>query len=100
MIRSRHAQIGALKRRLVSWAKPEDFEIKGRDLRRGDKLFVGQDWATRVKAFHEIAQVIADLSCEIIAVQVAKQHLPEAIAAHDQMYRLAFTRLLEAVDAS
>jgi len=28
-----------LKRRLVSWAKSEDFEIKGRDLRRGEKLF-------------------------------------------------------------
>ena len=94
------AQIGALKRRLVSWAKPEDFEIKGRDLRRGDKFFTGLDWPMRISAFHEIAQVIADLPCEILAVQVAKQHLPEAIAAHDQMYRLAMARLLEAIDAT
>ena len=28
-----------LKSDLVSWAKPEDFEIKGRDLRQGDKAF-------------------------------------------------------------
>jgi hypothetical protein len=32
------SQIAGLKRRLISWAKPEDFEIKGRDMRRGEKL--------------------------------------------------------------
>jgi Protein of unknown function (DUF3800) len=33
--RSVASSVNALKRHLVSWAKPEDFEIKGRDLRRG-----------------------------------------------------------------
>jgi Protein of unknown function (DUF3800) len=28
------SQVTALKRRLVGWAKPEDYEIKGRDIRR------------------------------------------------------------------
>ena len=46
------SQVAALKRHLVSWAKPEDFEIKGRDMRRGEKFFRGQDWETRIEAFH------------------------------------------------
>ena len=33
------AQLSALKRKLISWAKPEDVEIKGRDIRRGEKFF-------------------------------------------------------------
>ena len=33
-----------LKQRLIDWARPEDFELKGRDLHRGDKLFSHQKW--------------------------------------------------------
>jgi hypothetical protein len=35
------SRVASLKRHLVSWAKPEDFEIKGRDMRRGEKFFTG-----------------------------------------------------------
>ncbi len=91
-------QIAALKRRLFSWAKPEDFEIKGRDLKQAQNFFKRQAWPTRINAFHEIAQVIADLPCQVFAVQVAKRNLPESIASNDQMYRLAFSRLLEVID--
>lgn len=92
-------QVAALKRRLVSYAEPEDFEIKGRDLRRGEKFFKDKDWAARIQAFHEIAQLIADFPCHIFTVQVDKRHLPEFIGSDDQMYRLAMGRLLEAIDA-
>jgi hypothetical protein len=42
------AGVATLKRRMVSWAKPEDFEIKGRDLRRGEKLFKSKVTLTRI----------------------------------------------------
>ncbi|OIO88080.1 MAG: hypothetical protein AUK03_16955 [Anaerolineae bacterium CG2_30_64_16] len=64
-----------LKRRLVSWAKPEDFEIKGRDLRRGEKLFKNLDWHTRLTAINDVAQLIADAPCRVFAVQVDKRDL-------------------------
>ncbi len=90
-------QVNDLKRRLVSWAKPEDFEIKGRDIRRGDRFFRGQDWRTRVNAIHEIAQLISDLPCRVFAVQLDKRDLSEDMAT-DDVYRLALVRLLEMVD--
>lgn len=46
-------EVSTLKRRLVSWAKPEDWEIKGRDIRRGEKLFQNQNWPTGVWHFSQ-----------------------------------------------
>ena len=91
-------QVSALKRRLITWAKPEDFEIKGRDMRRGDKLFKGLDWAARLAAIDRTAQLISELPCRLFAVQVDKRELPEYISSDDIMYRLALSRLLERID--
>jgi Protein of unknown function (DUF3800) len=92
------SQVVTLKRRLVSWAKPEDFEIKGRDLRRGEKFFKSMNWLERAKAIHEVAQVIATLPCKIFAVQVDKRELPEYVASDDMMYRLTLSRLLDELE--
>ena len=91
-------QVVSLKRRLVSWAKPEDFEIKGRVLRRGEMFFKGHDWKARAQAFNDIAQLIADLPCQIFAVQVDKRDLPSSIGSQEDLYRLAFWRLLEEIE--
>ena len=92
-------EVSTLKQRLISWAKPEDFEIKGRDIRRGEKFFTRQDWQTRVAAFHQVAQLISELPCRILAVQVDKRELPEFVSSHDMLYRLSLTRLLDQIDA-
>jgi hypothetical protein len=92
------SQVVALKRRLVSWAKPEDFEIKGRDMRRGDKFFKRMNWFERVKAIHDVADVIAALPCKIFAVQVDKRGLPDYVASDDMLYRLSFSRLLDEIE--
>jgi hypothetical protein len=93
------SQIASLKRRLVSWAKPEDFEIKGRDMRRGEKFFKNLDWGARVRAFHDVAQLIAELPCKVFAVQVDKRDLPDYIGSDSDLYRLAFWRLLDELDS-
>jgi hypothetical protein len=92
-------QAVALKRRLISWAKPEDFEIKGRDMRRGEKFFKKMDWLERVKAIQEVADVIATIPCRIFAVQVDKRALPEYVASDDMMCRLSLSRLLDEIDS-
>lgn len=89
------SRVASLKRRLVSWAKPEDFEIKGRDMRRGEKFFRGQNWSTRARAIDDVAQLIAELPCQVFAVQVDKRDLPSYIGSDSDLYRLAFWRLLE-----
>ncbi len=93
------SRVANIKRRLVSWAKPEDFEIKGRDMRRGDKFFRGQNWKARVEAINDVAQLIAELPCRIFAVQVDKRDLPDYIGSDSNLYRLAFWRLLDEIDA-
>jgi len=93
------SRVASIKRRLVSWAKPEDFEIKGRDMRRGEHFFRGQDWGTRVKGITDVAQLIADLPIRIFAVKVDKRDLPDYIGSDSDLYRLAFWRLLEEIDA-
>ncbi len=92
------SKVNDLKRRLISWAKPEDFEIKGRDIRRGEMFFRRQSWPTRIQAIHDIAQLIADLPCRVFAVQLDKRYLLEHVRP-DDAYRFAFSRLLEVVDA-
>ncbi len=93
------ARVAALKHRLVPWAKPEDFEIKGRDLQRGEKFFSSLDWPARSAAIMDTAQMVAELPCEIMAVQLDKRRLTQNVCSQDQVYRLAFTRLLDDVDA-
>lgn len=92
------AGVATLKRRMVSWAKPEDFEIKGRDLRRGEKLFKDQSWEWRMQAFLDVANLLASLPCRVFAVQVDTRDLPDYVRTDTDLYRLAFWRLLEEVD--
>jgi hypothetical protein len=88
-------EVHALKRRLVSWAKPEDWEIKGRDLRRGDNFFKNKNWQERAQAFQEIAEIISEFPCKLFAVQVDKRLLPRSVETDPDLYRLAFWRLID-----
>lgn len=90
--------VSAFKRQLFSWAKPEDFEIKGRDIRRGDNFFKTLNWPERVSVINKIAHMIAELPCRVYAVRVNKAYLPEYVASDEQLYRLAFWRLLDELD--
>lgn len=90
--------VATLKQQIVAWAKPEDFEIKGRDIRRGEKFFKGQNWDTRVQIIFEIAELIAKLPCWVTAIQVDKRDLPDYIESDEYLYRLALWRLLDEIE--
>ena len=87
-----------LKRELVSWAKPEDFEIKGRYLRQGDNVFKSLDWEKRSRAFLQIATLLSKFPCKILTVQVDTRDLPEYISTDVELYRIAFWQLLDAIE--
>lgn len=91
-------EISALKRRLISWAKPEDWEIKGRDIRRGEKLFQNIKWEKRAAAFTEIAGMLQKFPCQMFVVQVDKRLLPPFVETDSDLYRIAFWRLLDEID--
>lgn len=87
-----------LKRQLVPYAKAEDFEIKGRDLRQGHALFKKMDWPQRMAAMQEVAEMIARLPVTLHAVRVDTRDLPEVyVTSNADLFRLAFWRLLEKI---
>lgn len=92
------SKTNALKRHIIPFAKPEDFEIKGRDIRRGEKFFKAQNWSARVSVIDKIANLIAELPCLIFAIKVDKPDLPEYVSSDEHMYRLAFGRLLDEIE--
>lgn len=91
-------EIIALKRRLINWAQPEDFEIKGRDMRRGEQFFKSLNWEGRKQAMNDVAKLIASVPCKVFTVQVDKRTLPNSISSDDQLYRIAFWRLLDMLE--
>jgi hypothetical protein len=92
------SSLAALKRRMVSWAPPEDFEIKGRDLRRGEKLLKGVAWENRVHMMASVAEFIARLPCRVIVIQADKRDLPDSVETEDLLYRLVLLRLLDEIE--
>jgi hypothetical protein len=49
-------EIAAFKRELFTWRKPADWEIKGRDLKRGENAFAELRWKDRL-------EIIKRLTC-------------------------------------
>jgi hypothetical protein len=88
-------EVYSLKRRLIPWARTEDWEIKGRSLRRGDDFFSNQNWQERAQAFQDISEIISEFPCRLFAVQVDKRLLPRSVETDPDLYRLAFWRLLD-----
>lgn len=91
-------QVNRFKRRLVPFAEPEDYEIKVRELRRGEKFFRGVPWEIRAQAIHEFSKLVADLPCTIVAVQIHKDYLTEYVSSDDQLYALAFRQLVDMLE--
>lgn len=91
-------QVNDFKRRLVSYAEPEDFEIKVRELRRGDKFFRGVSWELRQQAIDDLSALVAGLPCDIVAVQFNKEFRTDYIASDDQLYAVAFRQLLNMIE--
>ncbi len=89
------SDITALKRQIIGWARPEDWEIKGRDLRRGDKFFRSFNWSQRMDVFEHVATYLSHFPCRLFAVEVDKYELPHTIESDTDLYRLAFWRLLD-----
>jgi hypothetical protein len=92
-------RVTAVKRSLIPYAKPEDFELKGRDIQRGEKLFSPLDWPRRAKALSEVAELIAELPLQLFAVLADKRALAAVVDSEEALYRMVFWRLLDLIQA-
>ena len=90
-------KINQFKRDVIPWAKPEDWEIKGRELLRGDGFFKSFNKPQRNKYIRKLAQLIIELPCYIIAVHIDKRILSQQIG-NDEMYRIALWKLIELIE--
>ncbi len=88
-------KIVEFKRQFLPWAKPEDWELKGRFLRQGGGVYQSKSWAERAAAFFRLATLLSDFPCQILAVAVNKTLIPRANIMDDDLYRMAFWQLLD-----
>jgi hypothetical protein len=95
-------EFSALKKELFSGREPENWELKGRDIWQGLGPFKSSRREFRLQAFKKVSETMSLLPCHIFAVQVNKKRLRETsedIKDDTGLYRLAFNRLLEQLDA-
>lgn len=83
------------KRQWVTWAEPEDFELKARDIRHGHGVFRGLEWERRCEILICLGELIGELPVDVAAVVVDKRELPSTIETEEQLYRGAFWQLLD-----
>jgi hypothetical protein len=98
--RNLDTRVSHLKRELVSWAEPEDWEIKGRDMQRGQKFFKSVPWVERLSAIEGVARLIRELDAQTFAVQVDKREIARSGMTDGDLYRIALFRLLDELDAA
>jgi hypothetical protein len=95
-------EVSALKKEILSRREPEGWELKGRDIWRGEDSFKKFPQEFRHRAFKKVSETMSQLPCHIFAVQVNKKtwrETSENIKDDTGLYRLAFNQLLEQLDA-
>ena len=90
-------EVSALKRRLIPYANPEDWEIKGRMIRQGQELFSGKTWNEREAIFNDITSMMTELPFRAWVIEVDKRQLPKNIDSHG-LYQFAFWKLLDEIN--
>lgn len=92
----------SFKRSLFPSAKPEEWELKGRDIWQGIGKFKKIRWEYRIQVFLQLAEALSRLPCTIFAVQVKKKTLRdgEKESKDDtKLYQFAFKQMLEKLNA-
>jgi hypothetical protein len=88
-------EFNKLKQSLISFSEPDDWEIKGRDIRQGKNFFIKMSWEERLKTFEQIAGLISELPCKIWILNINKRSVPISINSNEKLYQLALWRMLD-----
>lgn len=98
-----YRNVSSLKRNIFPYLKPEDWEIRGRNIRQGDDAFKKKSWTERISIFENIAATLSSPSFHLFAVLAnKKQFSSEFIGSEwtDQdLYRVTFSKLLDELNS-
>lgn len=95
-------EIRSFKQAIFKTRKPEEWELKARDIYQGLGLFKGYKWDGRLRIFLESANILNQIPCHLFAVMVNKKFYykdKEELKDDALLYRLTFNQLLEQLDA-
>lgn len=92
-------RIASLKRLVAPTFEPEDFELKGREILSGRSVFRSHSREQRVEILEKLAELALSLPGKVLAVRVDKRELPLSDFSEADLYRVAFTTLLDALQS-
>lgn len=95
-------EIRSFKQEIFKKRKPEEWELKGRDLYQGLEVFKGYNWNGRLRIFLEAANILSQIPCHLFGVMVNKNFYykdKEQLKDDTLLYQLTFNQLLEQLDA-
>ncbi|NEQ67085.1 MAG: DUF3800 domain-containing protein [Symploca sp. SIO1B1] len=92
----------SFKRSVRPNSKPEEWELKGREIWQGVGKFKKVKREYRIRDFLQLAEILSNLPCHIFAVQVNKTRLRDSdqnIKDDNDLYQFAFKQMLEELNA-
>lgn len=94
-----YRNVSSLKRRIFPYLKPEDWEIRGRNIRQGDDAFKKKTWAERISIFENIAETLSSDRFYLFAVLANKKQFSSDFIGSEwtdqDLYRVTFSKLLD-----
>jgi Protein of unknown function (DUF3800) len=98
-----YRHVSSLKRNIFPYLKPEDWEIRGRNIRQGDEAFKKKSWTERISIFESIATTLASPEYHLFAVLAnKKQFSSESMGSNwkdEDLYRVTFSKLLDELNS-
>ena len=92
-------KVSELKEQIFPHFEPEDWEIKGRDIRQGNKFFEKKKWEERIGVFEAIAGILSNHEYSLFSILANKKQFSVEFTGsewNDQnLYRVTFSKLLD-----
>ncbi|MBD2302624.1 DUF3800 domain-containing protein [Nostoc sp. FACHB-190] len=96
-----HTKVLSLKQSIFPSKDHDTWELKGREIYRGEGTFKKHKLESRIRIFLEISTTLNQLPCHIFTVVVNKKafyKMREDMKDDTMLYRLTFNRLLQELD--
>jgi hypothetical protein len=92
-------RVSSLKQQIFPYLKPEDWEIRGRNIRQGTAPFKQKNWEERISIFEAIADVLSSREYNLFSVLSNKKQFSVEFTGADwtdqDLYRITFFKLLD-----
>jgi hypothetical protein len=98
-----YRNVSSLKKDIFPYLKPEDWEIRGRNIRQGDGPFKEKSWVERISIFENIAGTLSSSSYHLFSVLANKEQFSSRFIGSgwtdEDLYRATFSKLLDELNS-